>query len=103
MMRLLRWLGGKLKAFLGLILPIFRKAGRPTGSARWLRTVLHVLVVLLILAGLFALNQLPAVLVLIPKRRLLAHSWLPILFLLVYSLCWLSYWLWKLLVSEEEG
>jgi hypothetical protein len=29
--------------------------------------------------------------------------WLPLLFLLIYFLCWMSYWLWKLLVSGEEG
>jgi hypothetical protein len=100
--RLLGWLWSKLTGVLGLFLPVLRKA-RSDGMAGWLRAVLHVLVVLLLLAGLFALNQLPAILVLIPRRRLLAHSWLPILFLLLYALCWLSYWLWKLLVSEDDG
>jgi hypothetical protein len=103
MRRLLGWLAGKLRGFLGLFLPVLQKARGPGQMPGWLRVVLHVLVVVLLLAGLYLLNQLPAILVLIPRRQLLARSWLPILFLLLYTLCWLSYWLWKLLVSEDEG
>jgi hypothetical protein len=101
--RLLGWLGGKLRGFLGLFLPVLQKVRGPGGMPGLLRAVLHVLVVLLLIGGLFALNQLPAILVLIPRRPLLARGWLPILFLLLYALCWLSYWLWKLLVADEEG
>ena len=34
--------------------------------------------------------------------RLLREGWLPILFLLVYLLGWLGWWLWRLLLADEE-
>ena len=103
MVSFLSWLGGKLKAVLGLILPIYQKARGSGGMPGWLRTLLHVLVVLAILFGLHQLNRLQAIIELLPIRRVLAENWLPILFLLVYALCWLTYWLWTLLVSDEYG
>ncbi|HEY7428239.1 MAG TPA: hypothetical protein VH682_28655, partial [Gemmataceae bacterium] len=104
MARLLSWLGAKAKALLGLILPMFRKARSSSGLSSWLRAILHVLIVLLILAVLFWINWNSAwIQSAIPHQELLRKSWLPILFLLLYTLCWLSYWLWRLLVSEDEG
>lgn len=104
MLRMFAWIGEKLKAVLGLILPVYQKARGSGGMPRWLRIVLHVLVIAVILAGLFWINShkewIPDA---IPKTWWLRLSWLPILFLLVYTLCWLSYWLWTLLVSDEEG
>lgn len=101
MVRLLGWLGGKLQAVLGLILPMFHKARGSGGFPSWLRGVLHVLIVAALLAALFWLNTWFEVD--IPRAPLLRKYWLPILFVLIYTLCWLSYWLWKLLVSDEEG
>jgi hypothetical protein len=104
MARLLSWLGAKAKALLGLILPTFQKARASGGLSRWLRAVLHVLIVLLLLAGLLWVNlRSETIQAAIPQQELLRKSWLPILFLLLYTLCWLSYWLWRLLVSEDEG
>ncbi|HEY7425936.1 MAG TPA: type VI secretion protein IcmF/TssM N-terminal domain-containing protein [Gemmataceae bacterium] len=102
--RLLSWLGAKAKALLGLILPMFQKARSSGGLSSWLRTILHVLIVLFLLATLFWINWNSAwIQSAIPHQELLRKSWLPILFLLLYTLCWLSYWLWRLLVSEDEG
>jgi hypothetical protein len=98
--RLLGWLRGKLQALKPPPPPAAPLKARGAGR---LRVVLHVLVVVAVLALLFYLNQLPAVYLKIPRYRLLSRSWLPILFVLIYSLGWLSYWLWKLLVAEEDG
>jgi hypothetical protein len=94
-----------LRWWAGLILPV---AGRVRGSStfgRGVRWFLHVLVLVVVVVVLHYLND--------PVLRffgvritnhpdLLRHNWLPILFLLFYVLCWLGWWLWKLLVTEEE-
>ena len=99
MLRLFAWLTGKLKAVLGLILPVYQKARGSGGMPDWLRVVLHVLVVVLILAGLYWINSFENW---IPRQirgnRWVREWWLPLLFLLIYFLCWMSYWLWKLFV-----
>jgi hypothetical protein len=104
MLPMFAWMSQKLKAVLGLVLPVYQKARGSGGMPRWLRVVLHVLVVAAILAGLFWINSheewIPDA---IPKTWWIRFSWLPILFLLIYTLCWLSYWLWTLLVSDDEG
>lgn len=104
MLRIFAWLAEKLKAVLGLILPVYQKARGSGGMPHWLRVVLHILVVAAILAVLIWINWhedwIPHY---IRGPEGLRMSWLPILALLIYILCWLSYWLWKLLVTEEEG
>jgi hypothetical protein len=99
MPHLLGWFKGKGKALQKPIGPAIRKAK----DSGWVGTLLHLLAVAAALAVLAYLNQFPAVYLKIPRYRLLSRSWLPILFLLVYSLGWLSYWLWKLLVAEDDG
>ncbi len=89
---------------LQLILPFFAKASavRPRfGALLW---VLHVIIVAGIVIGLYFLGQYFGW-----DRHLtngpepLRPYWAPILFLLVYTLGWLGYWLWTLLVPEEEA
>jgi hypothetical protein len=100
---LLRWLGALFTGLVGLILPVFQQARASAGLGRAVRIVLHVVVVVAIVVGLYFLNNYLRLDALIRgPSRFLARSWLPILFLLIYTLCWLSWWLWKLLVSEEE-
>jgi hypothetical protein len=104
MHRILSWLGVKLRALVGLILPVFGRVRTSQTMGRGLRWFLHLALLTAILIGLYILNT--HVLHLDIKVRtqvpFVAQNWLPILFLLVYALCWLSWWLWKLLVSEEE-
>lgn len=102
MLRVLAWLGQKARAFLGLFLPMYQKARGPGGMPHWLGIVLHVLIVAAILASLFWINSKWFHLD-ISAAPWLRESWLPVLGLLIYALIWLSYWLWKLLVSDEEG
>jgi hypothetical protein len=103
--RVLSWLRARAWDLLELILPFFRSPRARSGLGAGLRIVLHVAVVVLIVVVLFWLNN--QVLKLAPdipiRPRFLARVWLPILFLLLYALCWLSWWLWKLLVHDEES
>src|SRR5262249_12005240 len=76
---------------------------------RWLsrgvRWALHLILLVAILVGLHFLNRylLNAGLIHLPGHRaFVAGNWLPILFLLFYALCWLSWWLYKLLSTEEN-
>jgi hypothetical protein len=104
MLGVLQWIAGLFRALAGLILPVFQKAKGPRRLGPVLRAVLHILILLLILGGLYALNTLDAVREVLPLTiQFLRPIYLPIGFLLVYALWWLGYWLWKLLVTEEEG
>src|SRR5262245_6277783 len=99
MHRILTWLGSKLRALVGLILPVFGRARASQTMGRGLRWFLHLALLAAILIGLYFLNthvlrldtQIPV------RSRYVRENWLGILFLLVYALCWLSWWLWKLL------
>jgi hypothetical protein len=78
---------------------------RPRG--RWLRVLLwalHVLVVVGILVGLWYLEQrLDLGRALRSRAPTLHPIWLPLLFLVFYALCWLSWWLWRLLGPERPS
>ena len=56
-----------------------------------------------ILVGLHFLNQWLEIYNYLPgSPPLLRYNWLPLLFLISYVLCWLGWWLWTLLVTEDE-
>lgn len=95
---------GFLQSAVSLVLPAFGKVKALKGAGSGVFWALHAVVILAILAGLYYLNV--AVLHwgrFIPgSNRFLADAWLSILFLLVYTLCWLSWWLFQLLAPEQE-
>jgi hypothetical protein len=94
-------IGSGVQSLVGLVLPLFGKAKQLPGRHSPLRWVLHIAVVAALLVGLWYANQYFRLPGLIPSRfRILRESWLPILFLLVYTLCWLGWWLWQLLAPE---
>ncbi len=75
------------------------EAGGLHPVVRW---ALHLALLLLILLLLFLLNQYLEISGWIPGRfRILAKSWLPILFLLLYGMTWIAWWLWLLLPTPE--
>jgi hypothetical protein len=93
-----------LKWLAGLMLPVAGKV-RGAGFSRGVRWFLHVVVLAAILVGLYFLND--RLLSLLGRRveaklGILRHIWLPLLFMLFYVLCWLGWWLWTLLVTEDE-
>ncbi len=87
----------------GLIMPLAGKARRSAGLGRGLRWFLHIVIIIAILVGLHFLNDYFRIDEALPgPPRILRANWLPLLFLLSYILCWLGYWLWTLLVIEDE-
>jgi hypothetical protein len=102
MLRFLTWVWGGIRALLGLILPLFSSV-QVSRLARVVWIVVHVVLVVAIVVGLHLLNAWQGLHLNVPTApEWLRKNYLPVLFLLVYVLCWLSWWLWKLLVSEEE-
>jgi hypothetical protein len=94
---------GALRAPFSVLLPFLGRARRSTMLFRIVLWTLHVLLVLAILFFLHWLNVALKLGLWIPlKNELLTNNWLPILFLLVYVLCWLGWWLWRLLVSGGD-
>jgi len=96
-------MGRDKKPFSLWILPVFGKArsfqvwqGRP-----W---TLHFVLLAAILVGLHFVNRIPVVLSKpVSEHRFVREEYLPILFVLLYVMAWLAWWLWKLLMPEEEG
>lgn len=87
-----------------LITP-FRRGREFFRMGRGLRAFIHVLIVAGVLVGLWWLNTYFDLGKLLKAPTLfripLRDFWLPILFLLLYSMVWLGWWLWKLLGPEE--
>jgi hypothetical protein len=98
------WLIDWFRGFMGLILPFLGRAGRSAGLGRGLRWFFHILIITLVLVGLYFLNNSQTLRIYenIPGHPWLRRTWLPLLFLLSYILCWLGYWLWTLLIVEDE-
>ena len=99
MLGLLSSLGNLL---LGAVFPVARwpgvRAVRPG-----VRAVLHVVLVALVLAGLYALDCVTNFSVRMVGARFLAqHLWMPLFFLMVYGLAWVVWWVWSLLTAEPE-
>jgi hypothetical protein len=99
---LLTSLWNGLTNLVGLVLPFFGQARTMWGFGPVVRWVLHVVLVVAIVVGLYFLNNALGIPILIRlPSEIIKKGWLPILFLLLYAFCWLAWWLWKLLVSEE--
>jgi IcmF-related N-terminal domain len=79
-----------------------QQQGSRVGGGRLKWRVLHVVLVLVVVVGLFFLNRALHLDRLIPRSPLLRTSWLPILFLLVYLLGWMVWWLWRLVRVDED-
>ena len=73
-----------------------------SGPVRVLRWLVHLVLVGLVLVGLWHLNSVLGVEKLLRSPWPILHqAWLPLLFLLVYLLAWLSYGLWRLLAPPR--
>jgi hypothetical protein len=100
-MKLLMRLWQGLVKVVGLILPIFAKAGDFRSWGRGVYWTIHVVLLVLLLVGLYFLNRFLEINKTIPNPRWIADIWLPVFFLLVYLLCFLGWWVWKLFGPEE--
>jgi type VI protein secretion system component VasK len=97
-------IGAAIRQAVGLILPVFAKAGDFRRWNPWVWRILHLILLAAILVGLWWLNgyfQLGHFLQGVDQRY--RQFFLPALFLLLYILSWLGWWLWKLLGEEEAA
>lgn len=93
-----------ITSFFSLLLP-FGKGRSFRGISPTARRVLHIILLVLVLVGLAFLNKLLDMGSRIPMRiRWFADwLWLPVFFLLIYTLAWVGWWIWKLLSPQDEG
>src|SRR5688572_26792438 len=92
-----------IRSWVGLILPVFSKAGDFRRWNPWVWRVLHALSVLAVLVLLWWLNQRFEVgywLRLVPEAY--RQFYLPAAGFLLYALLLLVYWFWRLM-GEDEG
>src|SRR3954463_11994257 len=101
-----KWAWNGLKQLGALIFPMFAGARTLRGPGPVARRVLHVLAVCAVLVALGVVNVVFGLdrYLRVPLAPLtwLREVWLPILFLLFYSLCWLGWFLWSLLGPDQE-
>jgi hypothetical protein len=102
-MGILSWFLDKIRGLIGLVVPLAGKAAGPSAFGSRVRWVIHFIVVAAILVGLHYVNWWCGIHNWLPGQPdLLRYNWLPLLFVISYVLCWLGWWLWKLLVTEDE-
>jgi hypothetical protein len=92
-----------IRSWIGLVLPVFSKAGDFRRWNPWVWRVLHTLSVIAVLVLLWWLNKVFEVgywLQLVPEAY--RQFYLPAAGLLVYALLLLVYWFWRLM-GEDEG
>src|SRR5262245_25472696 len=93
-----------IRSWIGLVLPVFSKAGDFRRWNPWVWRILHVLCVVAVLVLLWWLNRVFEVGILLQLVREPAYRqfYLPAAGLLVYALLLLVYWFWRLM-GEDEG
>src|SRR5262249_32086971 len=104
MRSIVTWLVDAFRGLVGLVVPVFGKARGSAGLGRAVRWVLHALVLIAILVGLYFLSRFLGMARFLTRYGpWVQYNWLGFLFLLFYALCWLGYWFYSLLMAEEEG
>lgn len=95
------WLFQKMwKAVVG-VLSLFVPLGKRVFFSRELWWIVHLALIAGIVAGLVWLQNSGRIPVDPPERLwFLGKYWLAILFLLLYSLTWIVWWIWKLLIDD---
>lgn len=95
------WLVQKLwKAFVGII-SLFVPLGKRVFYSRELWWIVHVVLIIAIFVSLVWLQQTGRIpLEPPPQLAALGKYWLGILFLLLYSISWIVWWIWKLLLDD---
>jgi hypothetical protein len=101
----------KVRLGFGMILPIFAEARDTRNWPAWLRWSLHLVLLGLILYGLVWLQGSDTGIGRWLREYLAARAhggflytyWLPVVFMVVYLLCWVGYGLYKLFAADEES
>lgn len=90
-----------IRQIFGFLLPVGKgTSGKLSPAVAW---TIHIVVVVLILLGLFALSEWLHLYLAFPNViwQPLAHVWLPLVALAFYLLLWVVWWLWKVWLTEE--
>ena len=92
-----------LKRLIGLLVPA-PSGAKAGGPGPGVRRVVHVLMVVVVVIALAILNQVSGVQTASGRmgNPILRRVWLPLLFLLFYSLGWLIWWFWQLMRAAPE-
>src|SRR5260370_14375829 len=102
MRALLTRLSDALADVVGLLLPLPGDGRAQVPSGRGVRVALHLTLLAALLLSLVVLNRLLGLdRTLAGWGQLLRQTTLPLLFLIFYALCWVAWWLWKLLSTGE--
>lgn len=98
------WLVDRIRSLFGMIFPIFAEAADFRTWPKWLRIVVHVIIIGVILGLLYLLNQSDSVMKYL--QRLVSVSFAPYflatIFLLTYMLSWVVYFWWQLFNRSDE-
>src|SRR2546423_15432605 len=98
MYQLVTGLFDTVRSWVGLVLPVFATAADFRHWPRWAWRVVHLLLLVAVLVGLYFLNRyLEVGRLLLLRTEWLQQFYLPLVFLLLYALSWLGFWLWGLL------
>jgi hypothetical protein len=84
------------------VFPVLAKAHEARGFWIGLLWILHIVLVLAVLVGLYFVSDSQAARRIIDTQSWFQPFFLPVMALLVYGLIWLSWYLWILLTPEQE-
>ncbi len=91
---------GVFLELIGVVFPVFQ-TGNYLKIPKPVRWFLHVIFLIILLGVLYYLNDYFGVRFLIQDPRIQPY-WLPLFFLLIYSLAWAAWWIWYLLISDAD-
>ncbi len=105
MLRILKSVWKAVKRLTGLLLPMFSKARKPGAASNpAVRWGLHIALVVFVLIFLSVLHRILGLQSILPNAPLfLKQLWLPLIFLLLYTLGWLVWWFYHLLNAAPEA
>lgn len=94
-----------LRGLIGLVLPMFAEAADFRSWPKWLRILVHVVILGVILYALWMLNNDDRVQRLLKSKAINAirEIYLPLIFLLIYVISWLGYYWWVLFNKGDSA
>lgn len=95
----------KIRSLVGLVFPMFAEAADFRSWPRWIKVLVHLIVLGCIVAGLLWLNSFPAVQNLLKTRatKFVSEYYLVLVFFLLYFLSWVGYFIWRLLTRTDAA
>ncbi|MFO0938004.1 MAG: type VI secretion protein IcmF/TssM N-terminal domain-containing protein [Gemmataceae bacterium] len=99
------WFVDRIRSLVGMVLPIFADAADFRSWPKWVKVLVHCIILGIILFGLFLLNQYDFIQDLLKTKgaKGVNRVYLPLVFLLIYCLTWIGYFWWKLFNSKDAA